>query len=74
MLTITAWPRANGLQLHVRAVCAGSAHLGPPCETRAVQTLVPSERMENLGHGLAVEETLQDIWAQWPGLLELLEH
>ena len=74
MITVQVHPCREGARVHVSAVCIGFAHMGDPCPTRAVTTIVPSARVEGLGYALALEETLQDVWVQYPGLLELAEH
>ena len=74
MLSIEAYRGASGMHLHVRAVCTGVLHTGDLCETRSVRTLCPTARVEGLGLIRALEETVQDVWVQYPDLLELAEH
>lgn len=74
MLQVTAVTVSAGVEMNVRAVCSGLTHMGDRCTTRAVRTLMPSSRVESLGYALALEETMQDVWVQYPGLLELVDH
>lgn len=74
MLSIDAIPNMTGLIITVRATCSGQAHDGTHCPARAITCHVPTDRIEALGFSIALEETLGDLWVEWPYLIEMVAH
>lgn len=74
MMVIESYVVNEGMRVRVRALCNGQCHLGNYCEGRAVNHLVPTAEIEDYGFSESLQSAVRRILADYPGLLELIDH
>lgn len=74
MVIVESYVVERGMKVRVRAVCTGQCHLGDRCYGTAIETIVPTERIESLGFVLALIEGIESVFQEYDRVLELLDH